>query len=245
MENCYTTLDDAVFEIRNRWNDTAIKKKVEEYLKNDIPEVFLDEPRAVLFRNIASPDFEMLCFLELSKKSGLKPLILEYLDDKFSTRNADKLCLVKMAIFEKKNSKGESIVCYKKIIDIKANDNKRFGEIETVGKKNLIDFHHDLVNKIVPGGVDIFDMSEWISRNGKNAVEYYKQFLALFICHGILFENFVTDESEAGFAKRAVSPAIENAKTAFSTNPLISQLASNPNDIYWWSYPNEIKDLLH
>lgn len=244
MEHFYTILEDAKLEIWTRWDDKALKKKVEECLNNDIPEAFLNEPRAVLFRNIASPDFEFLYFLELSKKIGLRPLVLEYLDDKFSTRNADKLCLVKMAVFEKKNKKGEPIACYKKIIDIKANDNKRFNQIETTSKKNLVDFHHELVEKIVPDGVDVFDMSEWIGRNGKSAAEYYKKFFMLFVCHGVLFENFVTSESEAGFEGGVVVPALDNTKSLFSTNPIISPLAPDPNDRYWWTYPNEINDFL-
>lgn len=244
MNDFYTTLDDAKIEIWKRWNNQSLRKKAAEYLKNDIPTAFLGEPRAVLFRNIASPDFEFLYFLELSKKIGLKPLVLEYLNDKFSTRNSDKLSLVKLAVFEKRNKKGEPIVSYKKIIDIKANDNKRFTEIETTENKRLVDFHHDLIARSVPEGVDTFDMSEWIGRNGSSAVEYYKSFIALFICHGVLFENFVTNESESAFEKRTVLPAIDNAKQRFLAEPVICPLASDPNDMYWWMYPNEIKQVL-
>lgn len=244
MEKFYTTLENAKVEVWKRWNEKSLKNRVEEYLDNDIPEAFANEPRAVLFRNIASPDFEFLYFLKLSKKIGLRPLILEYLDDKFSTRNADKLCLAKMAIFEKKNSKGESIICYRKVIDIKANDNKRFIDIKTVTNKKLVDFHHDLVSNIASEDVDSYDMSEWIMRHGGNANAYYKQFLALFICHGILFENFVTNASEADFERKTIIPAIDSVKNIFSAAPIASPLASDPTDMYWWSYPNKIRYLL-
>lgn len=247
MNNFYTTPEDAKARIWNRWNDEALKKKVEEYLNNDIPAVFLDEPRAVLFRNIASPDFEFLYFLELSKQCGLKPVILEYLHDTFSTRNADKLGLAKMAIFEKKNKKNESIVCYKKIIDIKANDNKKFIEIETEteDKKRLVDFHHDLISRLAPADVDVFDMSAWISRNGNTAIEYYKKFVILFIAHGVLFEDFITSPSEANFASKTIVPAIDNTFNLFSATPMICPLAPNPGDRYWWSYPNAIRNLVN
>jgi len=240
----YTTIENAKKEIVKRWNDKDLKKKVEEYLGGDIPKGFLNEPRAVLFRNIASPDLEFLYFLKMAKDNGMKPLVLEYTHDKFSTRNADKLCLAKLAIFEGKNKNGEAIVRYRKLIDIKVQDNKEFCEIETLEGENLVEFHHNLVTKMVPEGVDVFGMSQWIEHNGKTAAEYYNKFLALFVCHGILFENFVTDESEAEFEDMVVIPALENVKKIFSVEPIICPLASDPNDMYWWSYPSEIEKIL-
>jgi hypothetical protein len=246
MSPYYTGLEDARVEIRKRWHDQALKQRVEEYLDNDIPPIFRDEPRAVLFRNIASPDFEFMHFLSLSKKVGLKPVVLEYLNDRFSTRNADKLGLVKLALFERENSKGEPIIQYRKLVDIKANDNKRFIDIKTQTRegRKLVDVHHDLIERLAPGQVDIVDISEWISRHGGSAADYYKQFLPLFLAHGILFEDFVVQKSEAEFEKKAVIPALEHTVDAFSAPPLVCSLVPDPTNVYWWSYPADISNLL-
>jgi hypothetical protein len=58
----YTPIEEAKEEIWRRWNDPALQKKVPDYL-GSIPECFQREPRAVLFRNIASPDIEFHHFV--------------------------------------------------------------------------------------------------------------------------------------------------------------------------------------
>jgi hypothetical protein len=246
MENgkfdIYMTIEEAKEEIQKRWNDAELKRKVEEYLGGDIPEGFLHEPRAVLFRNIASPDLEFQHFLKTAASIDLKPYILEYTADKFSTRNSDKLGLCKLAIFEKRNRNGECIVHYNKLVDVKAEDNKKFCEVMMQDGKNLVQYHHDLLGKIIGKHIEVEDMSEWIVRNGGSAVEYYKKFIAFFACHGILFENFVTDDSEAAFEMKAILPAIKEIRERFSLKPLIVPLAPDPENVYWWCYSEEVEE---
>lgn len=244
MQDLYTNLDEAKIQIQKRWNNDVLKNRVQEYLKKDLPEKFLNGPYAVLFRNIASPDLEFMYFLKIAKEHNLKPLVLEYTKDKFSTRNADKICLTKLAIFEKRDKNGNAIVQYKKIVDMKGSDNKRFDEIETVDGRNLVQLHHELVQKMALHQIDIIDISDWISRNGGSAKEYYMSFFAFFIAHGVLFENFVTDESEAQFERDVVLPAFDAVQSFFGLRPLIVSLADDPNDPYWWSYPAEINNYI-
>ncbi len=73
VEKIYTPLSVAKEEIWRRWNDKELRKKVEDFLGGDIPEVFKKEPRATIFRYIATPNLEFkfalinLINLELTK----------------------------------------------------------------------------------------------------------------------------------------------------------------------------------
>ncbi|MEK6673092.1 MAG: hypothetical protein AABY42_06395 [Nitrospirota bacterium] len=81
--------------------------------------------------------------------------------------------------------------------------------------------------------------SEVNMAHGKKAKEYYKYFLSLFICHGILFENFITNEEEERFSKSVVFPAFRQVVADFGLKPLIVPLVphSQASDIYWRCYP--------
>jgi hypothetical protein len=98
----YTPLEQAKEEIWKRWRDKDLRLKVEEFL-GDIPQPFQEAPKAVLSRQIGTPNFEFFRFLELSSKANLSPLITEYINDKFVTNNVDKLALAKMPFYKGRN----------------------------------------------------------------------------------------------------------------------------------------------
>jgi hypothetical protein len=238
----YTSLEKAGKEIQRRWQDKALRQLVCEYL-GGLPDCFAHEPRAVLFRNIASPDIEFHHFVEQAKRIALKPICLEYLHDRFCTRNADKICLAKLAIFNGRNKHGAAMVSYKKVIDLKRADNKSFGEIDTLWGQNLVEFHHGLLQQHLPG-MDISDVSDWPNFKARNAAEYYRYFLAFFICHGVLFENFVTNEEEERFTHAVVFPAMTEVIEHFGVKPLIVPAIAEEKlaDEYWWCYPESVKE---
>ncbi len=235
----YISLADAQIEIQRRWNDRTLRSKVDSYLYG-IPSQFHTEPRSVLFRNIISATTELELFLEQSNEIGLKPLGIEYINDKFSTRNADKMMLLKLMLIQGKDKHGNDIVVNKKIADIKASDNRTFADIKTFDGESLTDFHHTIVSKKFNFQIEITDFSEWLLENGDVASEYYRRFLTLFICHGVLFETFVTNESESEFAQKVVKPSIEFVTKFFGVPPLIVQNLPTPEDIHWLCYPQDI-----
>jgi hypothetical protein len=241
--NIYTSLDEAKIEIQKRWKNKELKEKVTKYL-GEIPSFFCDEPRAIIFRNIVTPDHELLYFLELADKIELKASGLEFMEDNFCTRNADKLCLGKMAFFEKRNKVEDIVMHYTKVIDLMKNDNKKFSEIKTLGGEKLVDFHHRLLAQSRAKRIEMYDMSQWIAENGGHAREYYKRILAFFICHGVLFESFVTDDSEEVFERDVTLPAIQEIEKLFGVKPLMVQLLPNTEDRYWWCYPKETESLI-
>ena len=116
------------------------------------------------------------------------------------------------------NGNGDASFRYRRVIDLKGCDNDRFCDIATHWGENLVTFHHRLVSQVVPD-VRLHDLSEWISDRGSKAINYYPHFLALFICHGVLFENFVTNGSERVFFQQVVFPALRAVESRLTTPP--------------------------
>lgn len=237
----YTPLTEAIKEAQIRFSDKTLQKKVRRYLGTNVPTVFNNVPRAVLFRNIISPTNELLNLIEVTKNKGILPLGLEYTSDKFSTRNQDKLSLAKLPLIFGRSKNGEFIIRKKKIIDIKASENLPFRQILTEGNESLPHFHHCLLKNYLEEPLELFDMSDWVKENGDTAIEYYKKFFAFFIAHGVLFECFITNDSESEFADRVIFPAFDLVTKEFGMKPLIVNSCDEKFHFdYWNSYPGDI-----
>ncbi|MCX5903886.1 MAG: hypothetical protein NTV89_10560 [Proteobacteria bacterium] len=237
----YSTLEEAKEEIWRRWNDAALREKAAEFL-GEVPEALCNKPCAVMYRQITTPNTEFQKFLNMAKKMQLKPVSLEYLEDKFVTTNAFKLSWGKMAFYRGKNKNGEAIFHYTKVVDLVESDGKKLNEIKTLWGENFVDFHHriSMTNSFK---VDIFDNSKWLIKKGHKPADYYPFYLALFICHGILFENFSVDEKEKHFSNEIILPAMKKVKEHFGVKPLIVPLVPEheTSDRYWWCYPDYIE----
>lgn len=236
----YTTLQEASEEIWKRWNDLKLRQDVESYLK-EVPGFLRKEPRAVLWRQLASPSMEYLQFIKFANQIRLKPVMAEYLQDKFVGINREKLCLAKMPFYHGQNKNGEQLFNYRKVIDITIFEGKAISDVRTVWGESFVDFHHGLMARHTPIKIDMVDMSEWFSIHGGRAIGYYKYELALYLCNSVLFENFLTVGKEKQFTCDIVLPAIENLKKRFGVKPLIVPISDNPEDIYWWCYPAHIE----
>ncbi|MBF0555918.1 MAG: hypothetical protein HQK96_15445 [Nitrospirae bacterium] len=237
----YTSLEEAKEEIWRRWNNENLRKEVEIYVKI-VPEFMRKEPLAILWRNLASPNMDYHNFLKLTEQVKLTPVVFEYLQDKFVTINRDKLALAKMAFYHGKNKKGERIINCRNVVAFNEFDGKRIAEVKTLWGESFIDFHHRLINRHSPKKVDIVDNSVWFQEHGGKPIGYYKYELALFICNGILFEDFLTDAKEVHFTQSVVLPAIERLKYHFGVKPLIVPISDSPADKYCWCYPANIED---
>jgi hypothetical protein len=237
----YTPLEEAKEEIWRRWNVQTLKEKVTKFL-GDIPGVFQSGPRACYDRNIISPNNELIEFLSLSCTTHLKPLGFEYFADKFVSKNIDKYYLSIMPFHKGVNRKNQRMYQYRRIIDFNKFDGKSFKNITTLWGENLVDFHHRLIS-MKSLAIDQYDASSWYRLNGMKASNYYLKFLALFICHGILFENYDAGEEEEEFDKQVVFPAIEEITTIFHLKPLIIRLLppKEAYDLWCYSYSGEIE----
>jgi len=237
----YITLEEAKKEIWVRWNDVTLRKKAEDFI-GEVPEALRNGPCAVMLRQITTPNTEFHHFLNLAQQINLTPVSLEYLKDKFVTTNAYKRSWGKMAFYHGKNKNGETVFHYKKVIDFLESDGKRFNEIITLWGEKFVVFHHRILGENL-SEVKILDNSLWYDQKGQEPAEYYPYILAMFVCNGICFENFLADGKERKFTKEIVMPALEKVKTHFGVKPLIVPLAppDEANDKYWWCYPDYIE----
>lgn len=238
----YTPLSVAREEIKKRWKDKELQKKVKAYLGGSVPDPFKENPRAVLSRNIITPNFELFYFLDLAKISKLKPIGLEGSNDKFCTKNSDKVSLAKLSFLKKESKgKGKKAECEKfntRMIDMMGCDGKKFRDIKTLWGEKLVDFHHRMLDEY-GCQVDLFDDFEWFSQKGKrsNPKQYYENFLALFLCHGILFENFHDQGKEVNFTEDIIIKNFLKIKDIFGMKPLIVPLVPREDEgqLYYWN----------
>lgn len=236
----YTTIEAAREEIWKRWNDTALRKEVAAFV-GDVPSALRNEPRAWLGRYIATPDNEFFHFLELAAHVKLNPLAIEFLEDRFYRKNDDKICLAKIRFAHGENKADRyRNVHFLKIIDHKKNHMRKFTDIQTLWGEPFITFHHRLLTLYAPR-VEVFDASAWFHSHGCTAKDFYPYLLALFVSHGVLFENFVTDGSESSFTEEIMLPAFEEIQSCFGLKPLIVPLVPDLADEYWWCYPEFIE----
>lgn len=237
----YTTLTEAKEEIKRRWGDEDLRKKVKKFL-GEIPEPFRKEPRAVLARHILTPNREYCYFKDVADMSGLKALGWEYLEDKFYTVNPEKLHLGKLLFFNKDLS-----ISSRKIIDFKEKiEGKELFKVKTIWNESLVDFHHGLFTSLGINDAEKYDGSLFYKSNGNGASENHKFFLALFVQNGILFENYISNEQDNEFTKKVAIPAFNFIKEYFNVKPLIVPLVSRKIecDPQWMCLPAKISDLV-
>lgn len=241
----YTPWEEALSELKKRSEDTKILDCLSRTTPHGIPEIMEGKKSMVLFRHIATPNYEIRRFtIAADALSELHPIILEYTDDQFNNRNDWKFSLGKLYFQKGFNKLGEPVVEKKTIIDINAANNQPISSLATKWGQSLVDFHHELLTEQLPH-VDIesnvFDLSSWLHKHGVSAREYYKAFLSLFLKDGILFENFLIDSKEYGFTKDIILPAILELEEETGYRPLIVALEPThiEGDDFWLSHPSE------
>lgn len=241
IKEIYTPLSVAKEEIWRRWNDPVLRKKVEDFLGGDIPEVFKDGPKTALFRYIATPNLEFKIFFDLAKLIDIEPIFVEFSNDKFCTVNHDKLYMGKM-VFSKRNGNGNYITGKKIVIDLNKYDGKNIREIKTKWGEDFIDFHHRIFNKAY-NGVKTFDAYEFKS-NGESSYEVYLKFFSLFVCNGIFFEIYYNNnKKEKEFDRNVIIPAFNKIKEIFGVKPLIVPLIDHTDeDVFLQYYPEHVQD---
>jgi len=241
-----TPYPTALQEIGRRSKDLELRKRVEDYLGGDVPSYFGTAPVLYLARHIATPNFETLRFMHLLQPLGLPIIISQDTKDLFSSRNAMKRALCKMSICERiTSSGGQTSEHYrnKTIVDFSTAQGKPLCDITTIWGENLVDFHARLFSTLSGAEPHFVDDSEWIDRNGRgNLLAHYKKFLALFIVHGVLFEDYVIEDSEEEyFVREILGPAFLYVEEKFGVRPLITQLVPSSVESvrFWMSYPKD------
>lgn len=245
MKNLYTPLEEVKAILAARRNDTALLKRVEEFLGPKLPEPLIQGNKAVLVRCIASPDNEFFHFHDLAAKAGLDPLLIEYPEDKFVARNSDKYALCKLHFYKEGMERFEEA---KKIslINFNTQEGKKFKDIITINGSSLVSFHHDLLQKSAGGTVEVFDFSDYFFSTRFQSEYYYLYYLGLFLCHGVLFENMLMSEEEREFTLTKVVPSFEKLESMFGIRPLIVPVTpvDSEDDFLWWTYPERTEAMV-
>ncbi len=94
--------------------------------------------------------------------------------------------------------------------------------------------------------MDLFDSSAWLKKHGGNAKSYYSSYLSLFVTHGVLFENFLSNENEGKFFINVFMPTFDFLTAYYGYKPIIVQAIpeADIDDLYWWCYPNYVKKFI-
>jgi hypothetical protein len=214
---------------------------VDEVLIDNVPEIMRGRKSMVLFRHIATPNYEIRRFLIAADAlEVLHPIIFEYTADKFNNRNDWKYSLGRISLHRGTNKKGEQMFECKNVIDFNLSNNKPIRSINTHWNQSLVDFHHEIFTKGYPHlKNNIFDLSDWLHKFGCSAKDYYKSFLTLFLKDGILFENFLLEGKELAFTKEIILPALIEIEKETGFKPLI--VALEPTEIegdqFWLAHP--------
>lgn len=251
FENLYTEPQYALLELKRRRKDAELKRAVRKEFMGKSLDIFrrFSQPRAVFFRQVATPNHETLRFLEFAKELKLKPLILEYHDDKFvSSENRSKRSLGKLPIYQYTGKDGRDMVVYQTVCDFNAHAGKMLRDVTCHSGESLISLHHKMFKRLTRVNPKTygFDASAWFHQAGNNAQTYYLKLLMLFIRDGILFENFMPHRSEIAFTKSVVIPAFHEVHRRFGIRPLIVQLIPDDQETrqFWDSYPKTAVDRL-
>jgi len=248
MDDIYTPIEEAGEIIRKRWADEGLRKKVEEKLNNDIPDILKDNPHGLIWRVICTPDGEFERFLELCKKAKLEPAGFENSEDKFHNGNFTKYGLGDLAFSVGINKKSQHSVVKERIIDFNGSGGKRMRDIKTLWDESLLDFHHFFLQEIFSTMKDkVADVSEWLRSKGGTPEKYYFFVLSLAICHAVYFDDYDLLESEKGFVEEIILPAFKEVKEYFGIKPIIvkiSNVGEHERDPYWWCYSKEAKIIM-
>jgi hypothetical protein len=238
-ELLYHEVSAAVDTLYQRRHSPFLESLLDKHLvMNAEMRALFKKPRAIMFRQVATPNHELELFFKTAEQLGLDPLILEYHEDIFvSSYNKFKRSLGKMPIFQFTNAQ-----------NIDVSTGARLKHVKTNSDELLISVHHELlVEQIqrVDKDKHLYDASEWFTSHG-SAQNYYVLLMALFIRHGILFENFVTTNDEASFADDVVIPAYKAVLNEFSLAPLIVRLIPRETETSSFTdyYPTNISRLL-
>ncbi len=247
VNEIYSSLEEAAKELKERWDNVELRKKVEDFIgQNDLPDYFFEKPHAISIEDVATPNLYCWSFVNKAYTIGLEPLHFEFLDDKFITTNHDKASLAKMTFYHGLDDNGVMIKTTQRIINLDGREEKKkIRDIKTLSDEYLYDFHHRLMLKNFPDA-KIFDGSEWFKQKGLSAKLYYKYVLAMVVCHGILFDNFLDYSYEAELVSDILLPAFDEIEKRFGYKPLIVSVAPTNKILekHWLAYPEFIKTML-
>lgn len=240
----YSSRDRVPGELANRWTNPELAQEISAFLEGHVPPSFARAPRAVLSRHVATPDNEFNEFIVQSRRLGLSPLHVEFPDDLFTTNNRGEVSLVKMTFHHGVENSGNARITHLRVVDdVDACQNQPLMKIRTRWGEPLVGFHHRILREF--HATEVHDASRWIRQFGIRAHTFYPKYLAMVSMRHVLFENFEPGREER-FFHDIMLPSMEMIQQRFGLKPLILPIApaEEMHDVFWWSYPEEVKPLV-
>lgn len=245
----FMSLDEARSELRRRWNDTGLKNAVESALGQRFMMQFRETPRAMLLRQVVTPDNGFMLFNYCAAYLGAVPLAIEYLGDRLAWMNEEKRNLGRPRV-----STGTDRFQVR-LLDLALWEDKPLNEITLGSGEAMVDFYHRLFG-LHAVRAQTFDITPWYRAIGK-PTEYYYPLFAHAIAHSVWFEAFVTEDepcfknhrkTERWFTDEVVRPNFERVTRDFGLRPMVVRSfpknQTDDEDFYWYSYPPIINDYL-
>jgi hypothetical protein len=247
-EHVYSAVSEIRHELKTRRENPDLRSKVRDFFK-DNPLLDIDsEPRAILSRTIFTPNLEFNYFVDVAKDFNIKPLLLEYGAGKFVAKNPEKYHLCKLFFFDERGKNGGLNYQTKRIVDFNTFEGLPMKDLLTDWREPLTEFHHTLLNSQHEGMTEnIMDFSDWFNRTRYLTNHYYYYFLSLFICNGVLFENYlINDKHESDFIKKNVLDSFARVTEYFGVKPLIYPLSPLESEQLrsWYSYTIDMKEMV-
>ena len=253
------TPNEAVAELHRRREDPGLTRVVEEYI-GIMPDNLPNEPFTALCRQVATGRGEDIAFADLSHRIGLVPFWPTYVEDRFTTRNPDKVKLCKLSIEDPKQPEGYSNRKVVKRMDL-YDGTASLAEVKTGcfrdgEQMSLPSLHQHLRSHALNGSAgNTADFSGWLIALAKRggivaelenaAKEYYPYYLALFVCHGVLVEDFSGGPNSgaglANFVYEVVRPAVGRVRAVTGYEPIYVRL---PWQDSFGLYPSSIAPVL-
>lgn len=205
----------------------------------------INQPIALLFRQIATPSFEMFSFIRKSRRLGLEPVVIQHRHDNFSVHNSYKRSLAIMPIALGKNRHKEIVWRRQKLLLLDDIESQKLNSIILPSGESLVGYHNrHLYGAFGSYAPRIVDLSEIIPSAQCGAKVYYRDLLCLLTGNVVLFEDFVVDGQTSLFFSSTVLPAYESASKIMCGRPQIARLAfgRRASSPIWNYYPVSILD---
>lgn len=196
-------------------------------------------PRAILFRQVATPNYELRRFLRVCRRQGFDPVILRYHADKMSCHNLFKRSLIHPMFVKGVGKGGKPYFIKRPLLRIDAVDNHPMTEITLAGR-SMPEFHDNLLRDALEGlDIRTIDGSDWFGSYSRGARDYYIEIFLGLTAGLFLFEDFITDFKEQRFFGEVVRPAYEEASRMLGKSPAIVPLCPNRRMVspLWYAYP--------
>lgn len=240
LEEIYTPFSQLEKEIERRSNDHALVERVRLFWKEHPFPYSFEGPRAIFNREIITPNREMQYFMDLVSSLNMEPLLLEYPAGKFVNKNKNKYFLCKLLFSKEKATMFDDTKATCRVVDFNIWEGKPLSDVKTIWGDSLIETHRELLESVYPSvSKNIVNITDWFNTTRHITEYYYLYFMSLFICDGVLFENFMlSDESEREFFFEKILPSFRKATEIFGVKPLIFPLLpiEHEKDPFWYSH---------